>query len=190
MPKRDDAPLCGLKSDKDFLTANAVDAILTLPKRKVEPTPDWLAKAEYGKAPTYLARIKGEIEAEHEFIQVRCCSMRHYVLRAQQAATASSFRLDLRRCICHDSMTSGPRKHPSTPCSLTRWGGFASYSVPCLVPTPTLTPRHTHISFVQSLLDQKQMEEEAASGVRMRELTSGEREELVEALKQKCERLW
>lgn len=31
------------------------------------------------------------------------------------------------------------------------------------------------------------MEEEAASGVRMRELTSGEREELVEALKQKCE---
>lgn len=43
---------------------------------------------------------------------------------------------------------------------------------------------------MQSLLDQKQMEEEAASGVRMRELTSGEREELIEALKQKCEWLW
>lgn len=71
LPKRDEAPLCGLKSEKDFITANAVDAILTLPKRKVEPTPDWLAKPEYGKAPTYLARIKGEIEAEHEFIQVR-----------------------------------------------------------------------------------------------------------------------
>jgi len=33
------------------------------------------------------------------------------------------------------------------------------------------------------------MEEEAASGVRMRELTSGEREELIEALKQKWDQV-
>jgi Calmodulin-binding len=105
LPSKDEAPLYGLKSEKDFVVANAVDAILTVPKVKPKVEPDWVHKPEYGRTPSYLQRVKSEIEAEHEYIQ--------------------------------------------------------------------------------SLLDQKQMEEEAASGVRMRELTSGEREELIEALKKK-----
>jgi hypothetical protein len=105
LPRREEAPLHGLRSERDFVTGNAVEAILTLPKRTRAADPDWLRKPEYGAAPSYLARVKGEIEAEHEFIQ--------------------------------------------------------------------------------SMLDQRQMEEEAASGVRMRELTSGEREELLDALKAK-----
>lgn len=67
--------------------------------------PDWLHKSEYGTVPSYLEKVKGEIEAEHEYIQ--------------------------------------------------------------------------------TLLDQQQMEEEASSGTRMRELTTGERDELLDALKVK-----
>lgn len=104
VPKREDAPLCGLKSGKDFVVANAVDAILTIPKRAGASEPPRLHE-EYARVPEYLKRVKQEIEDEHEYIQ--------------------------------------------------------------------------------SLLDQKQMEEEAAAGVHMRELTSGEREELIEALKKR-----
>lgn len=105
VPKRSEAPLHGLTSGKDFVTTNAVSAMLTAPKRLPREEPDWTAKPDYGKVPEYLDRVKKDIEAEHEYIM--------------------------------------------------------------------------------SLLDEKQMEEESASGVRMRELTSGEREELIDALKTK-----
>lgn len=105
VPKRADAPLCGLKSAKDFVVANAVDAILTVPKKAPAPEPDWMHRPGFGVAPAYLEENKKEIEAQHEYIQ--------------------------------------------------------------------------------SLLEEKQMAEEEASGVRMRELTGGERDELIDALKAK-----
>lgn len=51
------------------MVANAVDAILTVPKVKPRVEPDWAHKPEYGKTPSYLQRVKAEIEAEHEYIQ-------------------------------------------------------------------------------------------------------------------------
>lgn len=110
VPRRTDAPLHGLTSGKDFVTSNAVDAMLAVPKKPVgikdtEAETNWLARPEYGKVPEYLSRVKADIEAEHDYIM--------------------------------------------------------------------------------SLLDEKAMAEEAASGIRTRELTSGEREDLIEGLKSK-----
>lgn len=105
VPKRSDMPLHGLKSEKDFVTANAVDAILAVPRRRTQEEENWFAKPDFGKVPGYLDRVKKEIESEHEYIQ--------------------------------------------------------------------------------SLLDQQQMEEEASSGVAMRELSMDEREELLAGLKAK-----
>jgi len=58
----------GLVSAKNFITANAVENILSQPKKKhVEPMLS-TAKADYGKVPKYLQSIKGQIQTEKEMI--------------------------------------------------------------------------------------------------------------------------
>ncbi len=44
-------------------------AVRAVPKAATAAEPDWLRKADYGKAPDYLATVKREIEDEHEYIQ-------------------------------------------------------------------------------------------------------------------------
>jgi len=53
---------------KNFITSNAVENILSVPKRAAEPT-NWLKKNNYGKVPPYLQKIKGEIMDEYEYIR-------------------------------------------------------------------------------------------------------------------------
>jgi len=53
---------------KNFITSNAVENILAVPKRQPEGT-DWLKKNNYGKVPPYLQKIKGEIMDEYEYIR-------------------------------------------------------------------------------------------------------------------------
>ncbi|GLD97179.1 hypothetical protein PINS_up019798 [Pythium insidiosum] len=62
----------GLKSSKNFVTANAVEAILAVPgsraRVKNEP-PQYAKKDDYGKVPKYLNQVKDEIERENEMIE-------------------------------------------------------------------------------------------------------------------------
>jgi len=58
----------GLKSNKNFVTANAVEAILQVPQRLAEGEADYLAKADYGRVPEYLGQVKEEIRRENEMI--------------------------------------------------------------------------------------------------------------------------
>lgn len=58
----------GLKTTKNFITANAVEAILQVPKVKVTDEPDYLKKADYGQTPAYLAQVQEEIRRENEMI--------------------------------------------------------------------------------------------------------------------------
>lgn len=69
---------------KNFITSNAVENILSVPKRPVEPT-NWLKKANYGKVPPYLQKIKGEIMDEYEYIR--------QMQQAQQEAGPPGMRL-------------------------------------------------------------------------------------------------
>ena len=54
MPKKDDKPIMGLVSDKNYIVANAVENILAAPKLPVNKDKDFLKKKTYGRTPMYL----------------------------------------------------------------------------------------------------------------------------------------
>lgn len=54
MPRRDDCPVTGIKSRANFVTVNAVDTILAVPRRVGLPEVNYLEKEDYGKVPKYL----------------------------------------------------------------------------------------------------------------------------------------
>ena len=68
VPTKDDKPITGIKSCKNFITANAVDVILKVPIITRAEETDYLSKPDYGKIPSYLSLVKAEIVAENELI--------------------------------------------------------------------------------------------------------------------------
>jgi hypothetical protein len=64
-----DKPIMGLKSDKNYITANAVDVILMQPKRKIIEPMNYLDKKSYGKIPAYLSELKMKVESEYKTIR-------------------------------------------------------------------------------------------------------------------------
>jgi len=68
VPSRDERPLLGLSSQKNFITANAVEAILQVPRGLDDGGPKYLKKEDYGKVPAYLTQVKEEIRREKEMI--------------------------------------------------------------------------------------------------------------------------
>mmetsp|Transcript_82784 Transcript_82784/g.200643 ORF Transcript_82784/g.200643 Transcript_82784/m.200643 type:complete len:265 (+) Transcript_82784:180-974(+) len=69
VPSRDDRPLYGLKTSKNFVVSNAVENILAAPQPRPAAEPDYLRKSDFGKTPAYLGEVKQEIEQEKEFIR-------------------------------------------------------------------------------------------------------------------------
>jgi len=69
VPKRDEKPIQGLVSDKNFIVANAVENILAAPKLPGNKDKDFLKKQTYGKTPKYLTNIKNEIEDEYNLVR-------------------------------------------------------------------------------------------------------------------------
>lgn len=69
VPKRDEKPIMGLVSDKNFIVSNAVENILAAPNLPVNKDKDFLKKKNYGKVPKYLQTIKKEIEDEYELVR-------------------------------------------------------------------------------------------------------------------------
>jgi len=72
VPRRDERPVMGLQSTKNYITANAVEAILAVPGHRARVTqgePQYTQKADYGKVPAYLSDVKNEISMENEMIQ-------------------------------------------------------------------------------------------------------------------------
>lgn len=68
LPSKDDKPVMGLVSAKNFVTANAVENILSKPKKKFQEPVDMTKKPDYGKVPKYLQTIKSQINTEKEMI--------------------------------------------------------------------------------------------------------------------------
>jgi len=54
VPLRDEKPIMGLVSDKNFIVSNAVENILAAPKLPTSGNKDYLKKKNYGKVPKYL----------------------------------------------------------------------------------------------------------------------------------------
>jgi hypothetical protein len=69
VPTIKDKPIMGLKSDKNYITANAVDVILMQPKKKVKEDANYLKKKNYGKVPDYLNELKTKVEEEYKTIR-------------------------------------------------------------------------------------------------------------------------
>lgn len=69
VPSRNDKPVMGLVSQKNFVTANAVDNILAVPKRPISNEINYLNKADYGQVPSYLDRVKEQIQEEYKMIE-------------------------------------------------------------------------------------------------------------------------
>lgn len=69
MPKKDEKPIMGLVSDKNFIVSNAVENILAAPKLPQNNEKDFLKKKNYGKMPGYLQKIKREIEDEYQMVR-------------------------------------------------------------------------------------------------------------------------
>merc|ERR1719156_9448 len=69
LPKKDDTPILNLVTSKNFVVANAVETILAAPKKSAQASKDYLHKEDYGKVPKYLENIKGDIDAEYEYIR-------------------------------------------------------------------------------------------------------------------------
>lgn len=59
----------GLKSDKNFITSNAVDVILMASKKKPSTTTQFINKKNYGIVPSYLSKIREDIEKEYKSIR-------------------------------------------------------------------------------------------------------------------------
>jgi hypothetical protein len=61
VPRINEKPVLGLKSDKNFIVSNAIENILSTAKKQ-EDSIDWLKKQTYGDIPEYLKRIKENIQ--------------------------------------------------------------------------------------------------------------------------------
>ena len=59
----------GLKSDKNFINANAVDVILMSPRYKKNEEINYLEKNNYGKTPKYISTLKEHVENEYKSIR-------------------------------------------------------------------------------------------------------------------------
>lgn len=72
VPTRHERPVMGLQSTKNYVTANAVEAILAVPGNRArvnEQQPQYQHKADYGKVPAYLGDVKEEIHRENQMIE-------------------------------------------------------------------------------------------------------------------------
>ena len=59
----------GLISQKNYITANAVDNILAVTRKQGRQELNYLQKQDYGKVPAYLSRVKDQIKDEYGMIE-------------------------------------------------------------------------------------------------------------------------
>ena len=69
VPLKEEKPIMGLVSDKNFIVSNAVENILAAPKLPSNSNKDFLKKKNYGKVPKYMQTIKKEIDDEYQLVR-------------------------------------------------------------------------------------------------------------------------
>ena len=69
VPTVRDKPIMGLSSCKNYIIANAVDAILQGRRSTIKEEVNFLNKKDYGKVPMYLKKIRKTLEEENKRIR-------------------------------------------------------------------------------------------------------------------------
>ena len=64
VPKKEEKPIMGLKSDKNFVVANVVENTLAVPKKRSENTVNIPTTDKFGKVPTYVTQRKNELQSQ------------------------------------------------------------------------------------------------------------------------------
>ena len=62
IPTIADKPIMGLKSNKNYITSNAIDNILMPTRKKVKEEFNYLTKKYYGQVPPYLKKLKEKVK--------------------------------------------------------------------------------------------------------------------------------
>jgi hypothetical protein len=85
-PKRSDKPMMNLTSGKNFVTTNAIEALLSRPK-PVQVDLPYTMKPNYGKVPKYLESNKKKVAAEkahvEEYLKMRDAQVLHSCAHVQ-----------------------------------------------------------------------------------------------------------
>ena len=68
VPSRHEKPVLGLKSDHNFITANAVNVILSSSSNKKDDKENFMKKENFGKVPEYLKNVKKEVDREIDMV--------------------------------------------------------------------------------------------------------------------------
>eukprot|EP00455_Lapot_gusevi_P015180 TRINITY_DN17665_c0_g1_i4.p1 TRINITY_DN17665_c0_g1~~TRINITY_DN17665_c0_g1_i4.p1 ORF type:complete len:259 (-),score=30.58 TRINITY_DN17665_c0_g1_i4:24-800(-) len=68
IPKKEEKPVMGLKTDKNFVVANAVENILSIPKKQSAQQPRAVDRADYGAVPEYISKIKTELKTQYSLV--------------------------------------------------------------------------------------------------------------------------
>jgi hypothetical protein len=66
VPSKADKPVMGLTTDKNFVVANAVESILTPPKRQTVAAERAVDKPSFGQVPDYLHRVKADLKTKQQ----------------------------------------------------------------------------------------------------------------------------
>jgi len=69
VPGKEEKPILGITTSKNYVTANAVEAILQVPKQTERPDLNYMKKEDFGKVPSYLSQVKDEIRRENDMIE-------------------------------------------------------------------------------------------------------------------------
>lgn len=70
VPSRNDKPVQGLTTSKNYVNCNAVEVINSTPKKRKDMEVPYVAREDYGKVPAYLETVKAEIEHEKELVDM------------------------------------------------------------------------------------------------------------------------
>lgn len=70
IPNRYDRPVMGLKTDKDYVVANAVENIMAIPTKQIPPPQNGPTdRKDFGQVPEYLKEIKEEINTRRQTVE-------------------------------------------------------------------------------------------------------------------------
>lgn len=69
VPAKDDKPTFGLTSNKNYITSNAVEAILSKPGKVPQEPFQWTTRPGYGEVPVYLRKNKATIQREKDYFE-------------------------------------------------------------------------------------------------------------------------
>lgn len=70
VPLRDERPVMGMRTDKNFVVANAVENTMAVPTKLMPaPQPRATDREDFGKVPQYITEIKGELDARKKMLE-------------------------------------------------------------------------------------------------------------------------